>query len=237
MITHRRIATLVGMLFIVGTVAGVLSVVTTDSILNDSDYLTKISENRDQFVLGALFVLTMGLSLAMMAIVIYPVLKQENEILALSFVVFRGALETFTYMAFVIVWLFLLAVSQDYVNAGAPVDAAHYHTVGTSLLDVNDWIGELTQIVFPLGALILYYVLYRARLIPRWISGWGLLSLIPYFAATFLALFDVIEPAGGTESAMRMPLAFQEMVMALWLIAKGFNTSAVALESSKAGIG
>ncbi len=81
-------------------------------------------------------------------------------------------------------------------------------------------LSELIAIVFPLSALILYYVLYRSRLIPRWISGWGLLALIPYCAAAFLALFDVIEPAGGSGDALKMPWACKEMVMALWLIAK-----------------
>jgi Domain of unknown function (DUF4386) len=236
MISHRRIATLVGVLFIIGTVAGVLSVVTAGSILDGSDYLTEIAANKDRLVTGALFVLTMGLSLAMVSVVIYPVLKKENEILALGYVVFRGALETVTYMALVIVWLFLLTISQQYVKAGAPADISYYQTLGVSLQDASDWISELTQIVFPLGALMLYYVLYRAKLIPRWVSGWGLIALIPYLASTFLAMFDIIEPMGGTESVMRMPLALQEMVMAVWLIAKGFNPSALAFESAKTGI-
>jgi hypothetical protein len=157
----------------------------------------------------------MGLSLAMVSFVIYPVLKQQSEILALGYVVFRGALETVTYLALVIVWLFLLIVSQEYAKAGAPADASCYQTLGTSLQDASDWVSELTQIVFPLGALMPYYVLYRAKLIPRWISGWGLIALIPYWASTFLAMFDIIEPMSGTESVMRMPLAFQEMVMAV----------------------
>jgi len=234
MISHRRIAILVGVLYIIGTVAGILSVVTAGSILDDSAYLTEISENRDRFVLGALFVLTMGLALAMVSVVIFPVLKEQNEILAIGYVVFRGALETATYLAFVIIWLILLALSQQFVKANAP-DASYLQTLSASLKDVNDWVGELTSIVFPLSALMLYYVLYRSRLIPRWVSGWGLLALIPYFAATFLALFDAIEPAGGSEVAMRMPLALQEMVMAVWLIAKGFNPSVVS-ESAKTAV-
>ncbi len=232
MISHRRIATLVGVLYIIGTVAGVLSVVTAGSILDDSAYLTKISENRDRFVLGALFVLTMGLALAMVSVVIFPILKKQHEILAVGYVVFRGALETATYLASVIIWLMLLALSQHFVEAGAP-GASYFQTLGASLKDVNEWVGELIAIVFPLSALMLYYVLYRSRLIPRWLSGWGLLALIPYFAATFLALFDVIEPAGGSDVAMKMPMALQEMVMAVWLIAKGFNRSVIESETIK----
>jgi hypothetical protein len=232
MIEDKWIARIVGVLFIIGTVAGVLSVFTAGPVLDDSDYLTEIAANEDQFVSGTLLVLTMGLALALVPVVIFPVLKKQDEILALGYVVFRGALETFAYMALVIVWLFLLTLSQEYVKAGAPVDAAYYQTLGTSLQDAGDWISEVTQIVFPLGALMFYTMLYRSKLIPRWISGWGLIALIPYLAATFLAMYDVIEPMGGTEVAMRMPLAVQEMVMAIWLIAKGFNPSALASGSS-----
>jgi hypothetical protein len=222
MISHRKAAIIVGVLYIIGTVAGVLSVAAAGTILNDSAYLTKISENKDQFVLGALSVLTMGLALAMVSVVIFPILKQENEVLAIGYVLFRGGLETVTYIASVIVWFMLLALSQQFVKAGAP-EAAYYQTWGAALNNVSDWVAELISIVFPLSALMLYYVLYRSKLIPRWLSGWGLLALIPYFAATFLAMFDVITMASGTEDALRMPLALQEMVMAVWLIAKGFN--------------
>jgi hypothetical protein len=227
MISHRRAAIIVGVLYIIGTVAGVLSVATAGTILNDSAYLTKISENKDQFVLGALSVLTMGLALAMVSVVIFPILKQENEVLAVGYVLFRGGLETVTYIASVIVWFMLLALSQQFVKAGAP-EASYFQTWGAALNTVSDWVAELISIVFPLSALMLYYVLYRSKLIPRWLSGWGLLALIPYFAATFLAMFDVITLAGGTEDLLRMPLALQEMVMAVWLIAKGFNLHAVA---------
>lgn len=232
--SHRRIATLVGVLYIIGTVAGALSLAAAGSILDDSAYLTEISANRDRFVLGALFVLAMGLALAMVSVVIFPILKKQNEILAVGYVVFRGALETATYLASVIIWLMLLALSQHFVKAGAP-DVSYFQTLGASLKDVNDWVGELIAIVFPLSALMLYYVLYRSRLIPRWISGWGLLALIPYCAAAFLALFDVIEPAGGSSVAMKMPMALQEMVMAIWLIAKGFDPSVVS-ESAKTAV-
>ena len=88
--SSRKIAIIVGILYIIGTVAGVLSVVATQSILSDPDYLQKISANENQIVIGSLLVLTMGLSLAMMSIMLFPILKKHNEALALGAVVFRG---------------------------------------------------------------------------------------------------------------------------------------------------
>ena len=100
--TYRKTAGTVGVLYIIGTVAGVLSVVFTGSILGDPNYLVKVSANANQIITGALFVLIMGLALAMVPVVIFPILKKYNEVLALGYVVFRGALETVTYIALVI---------------------------------------------------------------------------------------------------------------------------------------
>ena len=97
--THKKTAIIVGVLFIIGTVAGILSVVFTGSILDDPDYLIKVSANENQIIIGALFVLIMGFALAMVPVMMFPIFKKHNEALALGYVVFRGALETVTYIA------------------------------------------------------------------------------------------------------------------------------------------
>src|SRR5574341_1556222 len=99
--TNRKTATIVGVLYIIGTVAGILSVVFTGPILNDPDYLIKVSANENQILIGALFVLTMGFALALVPVMLFPIFKKYNEALALGYVVFRGALETVTYIAIV----------------------------------------------------------------------------------------------------------------------------------------
>jgi hypothetical protein len=118
-------------------------------------------------ITGALCVLIMGLSLAMVPIVAFPVLKKQNEALALGYVVFRGALETMTYIVIVISWLVLVPISQEYVQAGA-ADASSYQALGTLLKETAENAATLMSIVFLLGALIFYYLLYRSKLIPRW---------------------------------------------------------------------
>src|SRR5574337_16231 len=108
MSTYRKTAILVGVLYIIGTVTGVLSVIFTKSVLDAPDYLVKISASGNQIVTGALLMLTMGLALAMVPVVIFPILKKHNETLALGYVVFSGGLETVTYIAVAISWLLLL---------------------------------------------------------------------------------------------------------------------------------
>jgi hypothetical protein len=228
--TYRKTATLVGVLYIIGTVAGVLSVVLTGPFLEGPDYFTKISANQIQFITGALFVLVMGLALVMVPVLMYPILKRWNEPLALGYVVFRGALETGFYIAMTIALLILVPLSQEFGKAAAP-DASFFQALGTLVLEGRDILDPLISVIFPLGALMFYYVLYQANLIPRWISGWGLISIVPYLAASLLVLCGYLDPMSSVRNLMYLPLALQEMVMAVWLIVKGFNPSAIAAVS------
>jgi hypothetical protein len=229
--TNRKTAIIVGVLYIIGTVAGILCKVLTGSIQNDLNLLTKVTANENQIIIGALFLLIMGLALAWVPVMMFPILKKQNEALALGYVVYRGALETVTTIAMVISWLFLTILSQAHI-AGAP-DASYFQTLGTLLLKGNGSISTISQIIFPLGALIFYYLLYQSKLIPRWISGWGLIAAILWIAVTFLDLFGLISQWSTIQVVLALPIGLQEMVMAVWLIVKGFNPSAIASLSAK----
>ncbi len=183
----RMAAMAVGVLYIIGTVTGVLSVVLTTSILNAPDYLVQIAANGNQITTGALLVLAMGLALALVPVVIYPILKKHHEVLALGYVAFRGALEAVSYMGMAISWLLLVTVSREYVAAGA-ADAPYFQTLGVLVSGGHDAIRSILEIVFPLGALMFYTVLYRSKLIPRWISDWGLVAAILWLAVGLLVL-------------------------------------------------
>ena len=224
--TNRKTAIIVGMLYIIGTMAGILSLVFTGPILERPDFLTQVSRNPNQIVIGALFVLTMGLALAMVPVMLFPILKRYNEALAVGYVVFRGALEAVTYLALVIGWLSLPLISQEYIKASA-VDASYFQSLGDLVLQAHDQIGHILTIVFILGALMFYYALYQSKLVPRWLSGWGLLAAIPYFVSGVSGLFALLNPMSTTQMVLVLPLAVQEMVLAVWLIVKGFNSSPV----------
>jgi hypothetical protein len=229
--TSRKTAIIVGVLYIIGTVAGILSVVYTGPILNDLDFLIKISVNENQIIIAALFVLIMGLALAMVPVMMFPIFRKYHEALALGSVVLRGALEAAIYIAVAISWLLLLIVSQQYVKAGAP-DVSHFQTLGTLLLKASDQMGSILNIVFSLGALMIYYLFYQSNLIPRWLSVWGLIGAILYLASGLFAMFSV------NFGILQAPLALQEMVLAISLIVKGFNSSPIIdnVESVQAAI-
>lgn len=195
--------------------------------------MVQVSENANQVILGALFVLTMGLALAMLPVMMYPILKTYNHVLALGDVVFRGALETVAYMGMAISWLSLVTVSQGAVQAGAPA-ASSSQAWGVLLLDGSVSTRSILEIVFPLGALMFYSVLYQSKLIPRWLSGWGLIAAVVWLAGGLLGMFHLIVPMSTLQLVLSVPIGLQEMVMAIWLIVKGFNPSAVASGSAQA---
>jgi hypothetical protein len=231
--TYRKTAIIVGILYIIGTVAGFLfKMVFTGSIQNDLNLLTQVAANEKQVIIGALFLLIMGLALALVPVMMFPILKKQNEALAVGYVVYRGALETITTVAIVISWLFLTVLSQQY-TAGAP-DASYLQTFGSLLLKGNDTIGTISQVVFPLGALMFYCILYKSKLIPRWISGWGIIAAAWVLVMTAFDWFGISGSWSTTlVDILDFPIFFQEMVMAVWLIVKGFNSSAIAALSAK----
>jgi hypothetical protein len=225
---HRKTAVIVGALYIIGTVAGVLSMLVMGGRLDGPDYLTALAADANPVKVGALLVLVMGLALAMVPVMMFPILKRQNEALALGYLVFRGALETALYIAGALSWLFLIIVAHQ-SSGSLDSSGSQVSTLGDLLIKAGDPITAVRDIVFSLGALAFYYLLYTARLIPRWLSGWGIVGTIGYLAAGVLAVFS-------TELVvLLLPLALQEMVMAVWLIAKGFNTNAIAILSPAKG--
>ena len=223
--TNKKIARIVGVLFIIGTGAGILSGVFTGSFLDHPNYLVEVSANKNQLMIGALLVLTMGFALAMIPVMLFPIFKKYNEPLALGAIVFRGVLEAVGYMAIVISWLLLLILSQVYIQAGSP-DNSYFQTLGTVFLELGDWIGHLISIVFSLGALMIYYLFYKTKLIPSWLSVWGLVGGLLYLAVPLLAMFGI------ELEILYIPLAVQEMVFAVWLIVKGVNSPAIASQAT-----
>jgi hypothetical protein len=233
--TSRKTAITVGVLYIIGTVAGILSLVFTGPILESPDYLLQVSMNPNQIVIGALFVLTMGLALAMVPVMMFPILKNHNRALAVGYVLFRGALEAVIYLVFVIGWLSLPLISEEFIKASA-MEASFFQSLGDLVLAAHDQISHVLAIVFILGALMFYYVLYQSKLVPRWLSGWGLLAAIPYLVSGVLGLFTLPGPMGTIPMVLVLPMALQEMVLAVWLIVKGFNSSPVNFGSANVAV-
>jgi hypothetical protein len=225
--TNRKVAVVAGVLFIIATVGALASTALLTPILSAPDYLTKISANENQVLWGAFLQFIGGAACPAIAIVLYPVLRRHNEGLALGSVGFR-LIEGALYVVIVVVLLLLVTLSREAVVAGAPTPSA-FQLPGVLLMAGRDWLGPVAAVLtFGLGALMYYWVFYRSRLVPRWLSAWGLVGVTLLIVSATLVLFRVAAPLGTTQTVLALPIAVQEMVLAVWLIAKGFNRSAIA---------
>jgi hypothetical protein len=226
---------MVGILFITATVAGIVCFTILDPIRDDPDYLTKVSANENQVLVGMLFMIIMGVAGASIAIPMYPILKKHNETLALGAVGFR-IIEGVLFIAYAIMTLALLTLSQEYAKAETP-DASYYQTLGTLLLETSDWTFLIGQgLVFPLAALMYYYIFYQSKLIPQWLSGWGFIGAALEIADALFIIFGLYAESSLISSLLDVPIFLQEMVLAVWLIVKGFDSSVIASESAKTDI-
>lgn len=234
--TYRKTALIVGILFIVGTVAGIGSAVMTAPIIAGSTYPLNLSTSEPQWILGTLLILVMGFSLAMVPVLLYPILKKHNQALALGSVVFRGVLEAVCYMGTAISYFLLLNLSQTYEKSSAA--ELSLQTLGSSYVSAGIWMLLLLGLVFSIGGMMIYLQCFQTRLVPRWLSGWGFIGAILYFIAHLEGIFGAQQVLSfGTGLGFLMaPLAIQEMVFAVWLIVKGFNPQAVAALSAKTEI-
>ena len=217
MSADRKAAVWIGVLYIIGTVALVLSLVVMGAFLTGPAYLAEVAAQPNQVAIGALLVLLAGFALAMVPVVFWPVGRRYSETLAMGYVVFRGALEGVIYIIGALGWLLLIPLSTQ------PDAAPLAGFVRTADSVIWEQVGVLP---FALGALMFSVLLYQSRLVPRWLSVWGLVGAALYIVPPLGSMF------GLSLGILMVPLAVQEMVLAVWLIAKGFNPSAIAAGSA-----
>jgi hypothetical protein len=225
---------MVGILFIIGTVSGILSGVVTAPITAGSTYPLNVSASEPQWLIGTLLILVMGFPLAMIPVLLYPIFKKHNEVLALGAFLFRGVLEMVCYIIPAISQFLLLSVSQIYGKTGA-AQAANLRALGSVLIASINWSNLILGLVFSIGGMMIYVLFYQTRLVPRWLSGWGFVGAILYFIAHMDGIFgaqQILSFDVGLGFLMA-PLAIQEMVFAVWMIVKGFNPSAVEALSAR----
>lgn len=220
--SDRRLAVIAGVLFIVATVTNLLSIVFLGSV-RGQDYLVDVSTSGHQVAVGALLLLIGAFASASIAIALYPVLRRYRGGLALGAVGFR-LIEATLYIVGVISILSLLTLSQEFVRSGAH-EVANYDNVGQLLQSVHDWAGLLGALAAYVGVTLYYWVFYETRIVPRWLTIWGMVGAGLGFVAALLIMFGAIGYMSTAQAVLNVPFAVSEIVLAIWLIAKGFKAA------------
>ena len=230
---HRGAATTAGILFITGTVAGILSkAVAYFPVRNADDPLAYAATHSGAVATGALLVLVMGLSLAFVPVVLFPVLRRVDEVLATGYLIIRGAVETAIYIILAIAMLLLVPLAET-MSAGPGTASPAGVRLGTLVID-SDGASAVLTLVFCLGAALFYVLLYRSRIVPRWIALWGLVGIPLYAAAYLFAMYGAIGGNSTEQNLLQLPVFVQEMVLAVWMIARGFRPAAGSTTSKPA---
>ncbi len=219
-VQHRATARAVGVLFIVATVTAILGGGLVMQSLDAPDYLVAVAAHDGQVLVGVVLEFILALSVIGIAALLLPVLRAYGEGMAVGYVAVRTLEAAFILMATTTA-LLVLALGQD----GGSAAAVGGQSVGSALLSAREWTYFVgTMPLFAVSAVILNTLLHRSRLVPSWLSLWGLaggLLLLAYAGAELLGLESAIPL-----QLLAVPIALQEMALAVWLIVRGFTPPA-----------
>lgn len=231
MTTYRRTAVAVGVLFIAAIVVLFIGEAIYKPILEEPDFLDNAHPDRTTVIVGLLIEYAGAPAVVAISLLLYPVLRRHSEVMALGYVGFR-VLEMGILSVAYVSRLSQVSLSEDYLGESG-ADASTYQALGGTLESINDdWAGTqglIYLVIFSLGSLLLYSALYRSELVPRFVSISGIIAAMVLLAGSVLHSMHVFgeAPGAGVQVIVAGPIAIVEIMLSIWLIAKGFNQSAV----------
>lgn len=233
--THRQAAISVGILFIIATVSAILGLLFYQPILSGPDYFINGAAHTNQVILGVLMELILVCTAIGTAVGLFPILRPYGERIALGHLFFRF-LEAMVITVGIVAILSLLTLSQSFVAAAAP-EASAYPVAGILLLAVYKWTSMLGPLFFlGVNTFMYSYLLYKSKLVPRPLAILGLSGATLVLGYAMLVMFGAAVQGSAPLVALALPIAAYEMILAVWLIVKGFNPAAIASQASQATI-
>ena len=186
----KNIPRLLGVVFLVvlvltGSEFWSVSIFGTGSV---SDSLASISNNLTQLRISILLGILQSAGVAVLAVLLFVVLQKQHKIIAL---VALGwwLLEAMTDVIRQMTIYALIPLSLEYTKAGAP-DSSHFQTLATLLFDVGSWVYDVHLWLVGLGGILWYYLFYRSKYIPRFLSIWGIVGVSLVLIAGIIGGFE-----------------------------------------------
>jgi len=211
-----------GILFLVQMTAAVIShSVILVPMLRGENFLANISANEVKVIIAMLLDLVTGASVFGISVILFPILKKHSESIALWYLGLRLTEWVIALLSGMFL-LTVLVISKDYVHASIQ-ETSFLQTLSEYFLNLRGSIRNLMLLCFCLSASMFYFLLFRSRLLPRFISVWGLIGVILLFAEILSSIFG--SSLGGI--MLMLPMGLNEIFLGVWLIVKGFNLSAL----------
>lgn len=212
----RRIASIVGALFLVAMAASLVGGAMVEGVLAGPGYLARVAGGTPTLTTGVILELVNAVAVVGIAVALFPLFRRDGQSMALGYVVLR-ILEAGALIVAAVVPLRLVGVGRAHLAAGA-TPGSSFQLRAESLLAARATLtGTLVPLFFCLGALLLYAWLYRSRRLPRFIPVWGMVGVAGIAA---LNLFAV----GGTAGMLlALPIISNELFLGAWLLFRGFG--------------
>jgi hypothetical protein len=193
--SNRKTAIIVGVLFLTAMFSSMLGDGLIKSVVDTPDDLINIYPHKTRVITGVLLQLVCAVAVVGIAVLLFPILKKHNEPIALSYVGFR-IIESAVIFVSAISILLLITLSREYDKVGAPYTSS-YQTLGTLFVAGHYWAFQMVIIICGVAGIMLCYLLYRSKLIPRFISILGIIGYPLSLAAPLFEMFDIIDTLEG----------------------------------------
>jgi len=207
MTSTRKTATIVGLLFLTQTVAFIIAEQLITGVLKRPNYLTGFSADANALTLGGLFAVVAGVLVVGIAVLLFPLLKPTSEPL--------------------VVPLLMIAISNGLRDG--TLNASSSQSLGPILKATHDLAIVVLYLVTSVGGTILAVLLYRSRLVPRWIAVLALIGYPVLLVGCVLDLFGVTDVTKGAGLVAVAPGGIFELILPIWLLVKGFSSSVQVL--------
>lgn len=223
---YRTTARIVGAVYLAGFVVGILGNTLIQSVLEVPDHLATVSAHSTTLTIGAVLWLMAVAGDVAHGVLMFPILKQHNERIAVGYLSFR--IMDAAFIAVMVLFMLLqIPLGSEYLRATA-AEAHHLQALSTVSVQASQYAYDIAMSTLGIAGFMLCYVFYRRTLIPRWIAVWGLVG----YAIIFCGMVSEIMGSGlGLVSSI--PGGLWEVFIGVWLIVKGFNSSAIVSEIEK----
>jgi uncharacterized membrane protein len=224
--TYRTTARIVGAMYLAGFVVGIEGIVLIQSILGAPDHLATLPANSMLLAIGAVLWLMAAAWDAAHGVLMFPILKQHNERIAVGYLGFR-IMDALFIAIMVLFILIQIPMGSEYLSAGAS-DASYLQALSTVFMQAQLDAYNVAMTTLGISGLILCYSFYRTKLVPRPLAVWGLVGYATILCGSVLEVlgFDLL-------SIHAIPGGLWEMFIGVWLITKGFNLPATVPEPDR----
>ena len=217
--TYRTTATVVGVIYLAGFVVGIGGNIMIQSILGAPNHLATVFASSMTLAIGAVLWLTAVAGDVAHGVLMFPILKQHSERIAIGYLAAR--IVDAAFIAVMVLFILIqIPLSSEYLKAAAPT-SLFLQSLSAVSVQASQYGYQIGMSALGVAGLILNYSLYRTKLVPRFVSIWGLLG----YAIIFLGMVSAIM-GSGLALVSSLPGGLWEVFMGVWLIVKGFNSSA-----------